>query len=556
MKTRISLFAIVAAAFAFGCSKSENTADAKVTTKAETIADPFLAQVPAESVYFASAKGKLPAAVRKQAVEALSTEEMSKELEELTKSSDAQARWVAAFTKSLKGHLQANTFSAIGIGETIRAAVYGLGVYPVVALELTDNKKFESWLSQLETESKLVATTEKAGNKSYRIISLDPQMNGVVYIGEKVAKFALVPTEIKSEMIAYVVGDKKPAKSINDAKRVQSWRTKHKATEELFAYFELDGAFKILTQRSAGLNMALQTTDQKTSMKPSDLDDICTGEIDGILSKMPRFIATGTYAKGDEWSSRVILEMQSALAKDLMTLTPKTSAANHLGAILAFGISVDSGALIDLTKKTADAIAKTPFKCAQFQELNQNIAQASAQFMFIPPFARAFKGIQLNVNKLEMNGEMPNPTANLIIYIENAPAVFAAIKGMVPMLASLPAISPDGKAVALAGLPIPPAIQSPQIAMGPNAIGFSIGAEGGPLLTKAVLDAGAKTAPVVGIKYNFSSLLPLLEQQAKQAPEFGALMPQLKGSLSTAGDIKAAFTQSGLEVLSTAKPIK
>ena len=127
--------------------------------------------------------------------------------------------------------------------------------------------------------------------------------------------------------------------------------------------------------------------------------------------------------------------------------------------------------------------------------------------MFIPPFARAFKGIQLNVNKLEMNGEMPNPTANLIIYIEHAPAVFAAIKGMVPMLASLPAISPDGKAVALTGLPIPPAIQSPQIAMGPNAIGISIGAEGGHF-TKAVLDAGAKTAPVVGIKYNFRLCRP------------------------------------------------
>ena len=241
----------------------------KLRPRLQTIADPFLAQVPAESVYFASAKGKLPEAVRKQAVEALSTEEMNKELEELTKTSDAQARWVAAFTKSLKGHLQSNTFATIGIGETIRAAVYGLGVYPVVALELTDSKKFEGWLSQLEKESKQVATTEKAGNKSYRIISLDPEMNGVVFIGDKVAKFALVPTEIKSEMIAYVIGDKKPAKSINDAKRVQSWRTKHKATEELFAYFELDGAFKILTQRSAGLNMSLQTTEQKTSMKPS-----------------------------------------------------------------------------------------------------------------------------------------------------------------------------------------------------------------------------------------------------------------------------------------------
>ena len=198
-----------------------------------------------------------------------------------------------------------------------------------------------------------------------------------------------------------------------------------------------------------------------------------------------------------------------------VTLTPKTSAENHLGAILAFGISVDSGALIDLTKKTADAVAKTPFKCAQFQELNQNIAQASAQFMFIPPFARAFKGIQLNVNKLEMNGEMPNPTANLIIYIENAPAVFAAIKGMVPMLASLPAISPDGTAVALAGLPIPPAIQSPQIAMGPNAIGISIGAEGGPLLTKAVLDAGAKQR--LSLVSNTTFRLCCLSSSSKQS---------------------------------------
>ena len=83
MKTQISLFVIAAAALAFGCSKADNASDTKVKTKAAVVADPFLTQVPAESVYFASVKGKLPEAVRKQAIDALSTDEMTKELEEI-----------------------------------------------------------------------------------------------------------------------------------------------------------------------------------------------------------------------------------------------------------------------------------------------------------------------------------------------------------------------------------------------------------------------------------------------------------------------------------------
>jgi hypothetical protein len=542
---------------ALACS-DKSTAGAKgvnssktAQTKAAIKVDSFLNAVPEETTYFANFDSKtLPAKSITMLQDGLkSNSEVRKELTQAAGSSNATERFAGLVLGALLDNFVANTFNTLGLAQRPRLTAYGLGLWPVVMMDLKDSAVFEKWLTDLEGTAKISAKVETFEGAKYRLYPIEKEVASIFAISQGKAIFAIVPTELKAQMLPYVLGTKKAASSLSTSKRLKRLTAKYGKNTHNIAFLDGVELFKTLASKGKGLNKTLIVKE----MSQFNLDDVCVAEITQLLETMPMLVAatialTDTVSEGE-----VVWEMAPALAKDLMTIGSTRAGSGTAASLASIGLAIDSGKVIDLIKKAAASVAAKPYKCSELLDLNRSLAQMNGQLMFIPPFARAFKAIDINISGWDVGpgGDLASsaPRATLILSAANAPMVFEALKGLVPMLASMPAMTDNGEPVALNQFPLPPFLKAPHIGIGKHAIGISVG-EGEAKNLKAILASGkTSSAPLFSFSYDLDGLMKVIKVMAPNSQEASVAMKELdKLGLTGKSNTALEMTKSGLRL--------
>ena len=185
-------------------AKAGETAQAKAAIKA----DVFLNPVPEETTYFINFDTKtLPAKSVKLIKDSIKTNaDLRKEVTKATSSTRPSQRFTAMAAKSLMDNFVANTLGGMGLADRPRLAVYGLGLWPVAMVDLKDHTAFEKWLSGMETTAKISTKTETFEGVTYRLYPIENEVATILVISKGKATFALVPTELKAQILPYLIG--------------------------------------------------------------------------------------------------------------------------------------------------------------------------------------------------------------------------------------------------------------------------------------------------------------------------------------------------------------
>jgi hypothetical protein len=551
---------ILVASLVFGplaCSDSKSSTNAKSTSQSKTAlkVDTFLNSVPAETTYFVNFDSStLPTKSIKTIQDgAASNPDFRKALAESAKSSNPSERFGGLVIGALLDNFVANTFNKLGLAQRPRIAAYGLGLWPVVMADLKDSSVFEKWLTGLESTAKITAKTETFEGITYRLYPIEKQVASIFSISEGKVVFAIIPTELKTQMLPYVLGKKTPDAALNTSKRFQRLISTYGAKSNNLFFLDTLELFKTLASKGKGLNKSLIVQE----MSQFNLDAVCVGEISALLESSPLFVASTNTLTETVTEGEVVWEMTPALATDLMSIasTRAGTGASTASALASIGLAIDSGKVIDLVKKAAAAVAAKPFKCGELMDMNKNLAQMNGQLLFVPPFARAFKAIDIVISGWDFapSGDFStsSPRAHIILSADNAPMVFEALKGLVPMLASLPAMKDNGEPVALNQFPLPPFLKAPHIAIGKHAIGISVG-EGEAARLKAVLSSGKTSpAPILTFAYDLDGFLKIVKAVAKNSPEAAVALKEIdKMGLSGRSTTTVEMKKTGLHTKS------
>lgn len=529
------------------CSKSDKTGSASKTEKKKV--DPMLATVPAETNYFlnfdAAAISKGFKSEAKKAI--AKNADFSEAMANLKQSAEPSERFAGVLMESVLDHYLNDKMDQIGMPKTPRIVLYGIGMWPAITLQIEDPKAFETWLSTQEKAAKITAKSETFNQKTFRTYPIEAEVFSAFAVHEKTATFAVIPTELKAQMLPYVLRDKLPSKTLNDTDTLSKLAAEYKFSKSTYAYLNLVDFFKTLASRGEGLNKTMIVKE----MSNFNLDTVCQDEVIGMLQKGPRFVSGLDRLTETESRFRFVWELEDGLATELMSIASATAEKGAAGGLASFGIAFDSGKSIDLFKKKAAELSTAPFKCKDLQEFNQEVAKANGQLMFVPPFARAFKGIQINISSITGSQGGMEVAASILLSVDNAPLVLDAIKGMLPMLATLPAMKPDAVPMPLLNYPLPAFAKSPHIALGKSALGISIGTNEQNRLKALVGAAAKKNSPFVSISYDFDKMSKALEAAKSTSPELTEAAAEFaKMGLSGASTSDVKFTKKGLEVSS------
>ena len=450
IRIRLLTCGAIAAVLLCACSKSPNEAGAPLTF------------VPADTPYVYANLEPISAAVTAQWSKHMQTylptlaATYDSMLDQLArkKTSAQDVRFIKiarVLVSELKAHGDWDKLRAIGFKPDARMALYGVGLAPVLRMELGDAAAFKAEVARIEQQTGEKLPVAKIGSQQYWYEGDGTTMAMMAVEGSHLV-VAFAPANASDTLKQTLLGLTRPAQSLADAGTLQ-------ALAKQYGYSPYGEGFVDFTRLAARLTSPLAGSDleiAKTLGLPSSgVNAVCKSEYATLAQKFPRWVMGVQELTPQRVSIGMQMELEPVLAKQLaaaLTAAPGSGAAGE--GIVDISVAVPLLKLKNFWIAQADAVAAKPFACAQLTDLNKSFAQMKAKLdITIPPPFSELTGLRFVLDKAEPRASgMPDLAGRLLYGSSNPPATMAMAQMTLPGLKDLK-VAADSKPVAL---PLPP----------------------------------------------------------------------------------------------------
>ena len=520
----LSSILCVLAAGAFGCSTTPEKKDKALTDAEDRIPD-FFDEIPATTPYVMTSIEPFPMEVLQPYMKTYAEmyDALDKQLNQYQQRYNYQKNQEPAekFVQALMGELSKarslEGYKKLGFSTRPQAAIYGIGWFPVMRITLGNATAFEGMLSRLETQSGLQVQMRKAGKLTYRQYDLGGDAKVALAITDDELIIGGAPSEAFDEFVAYMLGQKKPARSLADVNVIQNIAAKYNFMPYAVGYADIAGI--------AGAATGAAPSDQITAamleasgFQPRKMSEACRSEYMSIFRKVPRAVMGYTQLSASLMEVTAVLETEGDFAHRLsQTAAPIPAYGTELveKAFAAVGLGIDVNKAMDFAIHQANQINQDPFQCPDFQEWNQTAQQVQMMSQLVPPFVTELRGVTAVVSDLQFDNKRFKPqSVDALALVESGDpmTLFNQLQMYVPFLKGLN-VDADGVPVALNPIPDAPFVQSPHVAMDTDTLAASAGV--GMQDEMAVLlenqdTAPAGDAPLLVVAYDYGRLMEKL----------------------------------------------
>jgi len=423
----------------------------------------------------------------------------------------------------LKEHSNWDQLRQIGLKPDARVAFYGIGLVPVLRMELGDPAAFKAEIARIESKLGDKLPVAKTGAQEYWQLGND-KLACVVAIEGSHLVVTVLPPNAPDTLKQALLGLTRPAQNLAAAGTLQALAKQYNYS----AYGEGFVDFVRLTER---LTRAPEGTDADFAKAvglptPATPDAVCKSEFLEIAHKFPRLVAGAEELTAQRLKLSAELEIEPGLAQEIASAigaAPGTGAASD--GVIDVSIAMPLLRLKDFWIHQADKVAAKPFACAELKDLNASYASSRSKVdVTVPPPMSDLTGARFTLDKLDMANAaagMPDVAGKLLLSSNNPVALVAMAQLAVPQLKDLK-LAPDGKVVALPANLVPsPGVPPLFVAMSDKAIAIGAGAG-----EDAALGAYLSAAPAneaVFLRMAFSGKLYALIAQS--AEKMKAMLP-------------------------------
>jgi hypothetical protein len=516
-----------------GAETAQASAPAKAEKKVELPAHFKL--IPADSPYVFATFEKMPPELVEQFFKVLGPvmgNSVGSLDAQMAGSEDPAEKFVAALLANLKDIKTAADLEKLGLSKTPHFAMYGLGLFPALRMELSDGAKVKGLIDAAAKKAGVDATSKKEGDADVWSITQD-NMTVLAGIGGNHLFAAAYPASMDAKLRPMVVGGSAPAQNHGDGAAVKDLIAKYKFKNYMVGWINADAIAATIVGDGAGL--AKEGWDAFAKVDPSAVQQFtpeCKTEIKGLVANAPRMVIGYDDFSAKLMSARMVVETKDTLRKDLAALRAPVPGldGNYTGQVLfAFGLGLDLQKTLDFAKKKAMEIQSAPYKCAELAGLNDGARDMAQQLAMptIPPVALQTKGLNMILSDADVKGGNLGPQAaatakaTAVISHDNPMGVIALLQTMVPQLAQLQ-VKDDGTPVA-----IPPALANgmvaePHLAVKGKMMAISIG-QGMKASIPKLFEAKAPADPPL-LAFGYDAGL-FLDSMATQMEGMMAMMP-------------------------------
>jgi hypothetical protein len=533
--------------------------------------DAPLAFVPADTPYVIANLDVLDDSTREAILAQVDAElpaqvsQMKARADQIQDTDPDMAKYLRTVASEFDGKTSAQLIQETGIDPKGYSAFYGLGLSPVLRLQLADANAFQNFVNKVQTDYGKKFESVTLGTQSYqRYVAPASHLQFVIAVVGKQAVLAMLPNDAAEPLVRQALGLDRPSKSIQDTDTLADLaKTKSYAK---WAVGEID-LTKLLPLASGGqdpLAVALlkahaESESAKTGEPVANLMQVpasCQTDASRIAARMPQ-MSFGYTTLDDKHRD---MRFDVSLASDIV------SAFNGLKIDLP-GLGSDASAPFELSMAlpmtqlrtfwTAQAAAVTaqPFSCPMLANLNESFSSIgeNMQKAAVPPIGDLLGlHIALDSYTVNPNGGMPKLAGRVAVGTNNPAGLLAMAQITSPLIAGVK-LTPDGKPVALPAQLTNALGETGWAAMGDKALGVAVGDGEDAKLADMLKQPGGDAGDLMRMHLDgdmYTSWIKLMEQHAENAASLAAMNPD---SSDPQQDDEKADAKAAAATLATTK---
>ncbi len=361
---------------------------------------------------------------------------------------------------------------ALGFKMSSQVALYGLGILPVLRMELQDEDAFRETLQRILTNADINPSTATTDGKEYSVLTQDGPIKAIMAIIDKQLLISMVPENASDDLLSKVLGNTLPDSNIGDTGALVELEQRHGFTPYGAGQIHFS---RLLSELSTPTHSGTQALLDAADAERLDLST-CQADIDRITSRFPSLVMGMREYNLDHMEMNLILETDEAIVSDLRAMTAQVPGLGSTDGMASFGLGLNLPVLMQTVQKYAQEVRQNPFSCDEFQELNStwneiNMAINNPVAMMIGP---SLSGFRARFNSLTMKDGEPTGTGLLTLASQNPLALLSTASAFAPDLGAL-GLEPGGKAKRIESMMLPP--DSPELyaAMSESAISLGVG---------------------------------------------------------------------------------
>lgn len=545
MKTKLSLAvtaALLSAGLLTGCSDdNESTSAATQEEAPKNNAAPMLKYIPADSPYFMASRDSFPEQdvfdlyQRTQPIANLESD-----LDELRASladvdDEALRSMMTLLIATGEELLDVETLDdvhALGLKISPQIAIYGLGILPVMRIQLHDEDAFRETLQRILTKADITPNEASTNGTNYWVLTPEAPVKAILAIEDQQLVLSMVPQDASDELLTQVLGNTLPESSIGDTGSLAELEQRHGFTP--YGAGQLSFA-RLLNELSNPTHAGTQAMLEATDTAQLDLSS-CQADIDRITSRFPGVVMGTRENDLENMEMNLILETDEEIVSDLRALITQVPGLGNTEGMASIGLGLNLPVLVQTVQKYAQQVRENPFSCDELQELNSawneaNLAINNPIMMMMGP---SLSGFNARINSLTMKNGEPFATGILTLASQNPLTLLSTASSFAPELGAL-GLEPGGEAKQVESTMLPPDTPELYVAMSDTAIALSAGISDSSVLQKE-LEAPASERDLLLHGHMtgefYQSMVKVMEQMpANDASEFDIEMLKQYGDV-------------------------
>jgi hypothetical protein len=412
---------------------------------------------------------------------------------------DPAEKFAAAAMRDLRANLsEAGIKQLLGIGADGRFAFYGVGIVPVMRLELADSKALLASVEKWQKESGMALPTATAGGKSYWRFG-DNDVTVVLAVLDDQLIASAGPTAMVDKGLPFILGVEKPKPNMADGGELKKVAAQHGFAGYGVGYVDAKNLLKLLVMAEffgrAGGGQAIAPA--------------CMEQLTAMAGRVPRLAWGYDELSDKKVAARLVLQTEASLTERLKQLTvevPGLSAGHPADRpVFAVGIGMNLEKARLLIGDAVEAIGALASACggddvAQGMQKAQTVMAAP-----LPPGVDKVRGALVSV----LGGDMgPDGTpigieAYAIVASDDPAALVATLKQQAP--GQIPDLPSDGKFHPVVPAGAAPGLGEVSAAIKEKALLAAVGARGTEGVEKAMARTGP--SPLFMVSYDYGQIM-------------------------------------------------
>lgn len=414
------------------------------------------------------------------------------------------SRIAHALLDEVRTHAGWDKLKEIGLKPDGKVALYGVGLVPVLRLELGNADAFRAEIAKVEKAAGETLPVAKTGTQEYWQVG-NGRLAAAIAIVNSHLVVSLLPPNADDKLKQTLLGLARPAQDLASAGTLEQLARQK-------GYSPHGAGFVDFGKLVARLSKPLEGSDAEFAsalgLPALSTDDACRAEFADIAHTFPRLTIGAEEMSAQRLRVATQFEIEGALAQRFAAAigaAPGSADAN-VGAI-DIGVALPVLKLRDFWVAQAQAVAARPYRCAALSALNDMFAESKAKVdVTVPPPFSDLTGLRVTLDRFVAGsaGAMPDFAGKLLIGSSNPLAALAMAQLAVPGLQKLK-LAADSKPVAVPADIVP--VKTPPLfaAMSDKAIALAAGADQSPALGAYLSAPAAKDA--VFVRLHFSGIV-------------------------------------------------